>query len=341
MRKQILLFLAFVICATTLFAKETENKKDTYIFIDISGSASEIFSEIQDYAIDEILPSLNKETNLSIYKFYGKCVNIYDQKLKTDFDFEYAKERIQKLLPNGPWTNLDLVKSVIKEKNIDLAITNVFILTDGHQELENGENEYYLSQDNINEFLEDCDLINKGDWFLLVYKYKEKSTPVVIEEPVISIEPPVIQNKPVEKKTYNINFGIFKLIILILFFLCLFMYVISVISFFIWNILKNKSVKLKQFIDYYWSCFWRYVLCVCCVLANLLLYFFYSIMIPLVQIIFMILGIAKGVQKRTLERSKEDRQRPKRDSLNYAVSMFRINPEVSRLRIASDKAGSF
>ena len=31
---------------------------------------------------------------------------------------------------------------------------------------------------------------------------------------------------------------------------------------------------------------------------------------------------AKGVQKRTLERSKEDRQRPKRDSVNYAVSMF-------------------
>ena len=50
---------------------------------------------------------------------------------------------------------------------------------------------------------------------------------------------------------------------------------------------------------------------------------------------------AKGVQKRTLERSKEDSQRPKRDSVNYAVSMFRIKPEVSRLRIASDRAGSF
>ena len=51
--------------------------------------------------------------------------------------------------------------------------------------------------------------------------------------------------------------------------------------------------------------------------------------------------IAKDVQKRTLERSKEDRQRPKRDSVNYAVSMFRIKPEVSRLRIASERAGSF
>ena len=50
---------------------------------------------------------------------------------------------------------------------------------------------------------------------------------------------------------------------------------------------------------------------------------------------------AKGVQKRTLERSKEDRQRPKRDSVNYAVSMFRIKPEVNRLRIASERAGSF
>ena len=48
-----------------------------------------------------------------------------------------------------------------------------------------------------------------------------------------------------------------------------------------------------------------------------------------------------GVQKRTPVRSKEDNRRPKRDSLNYADSMFRMNPEVSRLRIASDRAGSF
>lgn len=48
-----------------------------------------------------------------------------------------------------------------------------------------------------------------------------------------------------------------------------------------------------------------------------------------------------GVQKRTPVRSKEDNRRPKRDSLNYADSMFRMNPDVSRLRIASDRAGSF
>lgn len=50
---------------------------------------------------------------------------------------------------------------------------------------------------------------------------------------------------------------------------------------------------------------------------------------------------AKDVQKKTLERSREDSQRPKRDSLNYADSMFKMKPEVSRLRIASESAGSF
>lgn len=34
---------------------------------------------------------------------------------------------------------------------------------------------------------------------------------------------------------------------------------------------------------------------------------------------------AKGVQKRTLERSKEDRERPKRDSLNYGFFREDIN----------------
>ena len=137
MKKKFIFFVSLIIFITSLFASEKDNKKDTYIFIDISGSVYTVFNEIQDYAINDIVTTLNKDTNLSIYKFYGKCVNIYDQKLNTDFDFEYAKERIQKLLPNGPWTNLDLVKSVIKDKKINLEESNVYILTDGHQELEN------------------------------------------------------------------------------------------------------------------------------------------------------------------------------------------------------------
>ena len=171
--KKVWLSILTVLIGATIFAYEVNSNKDVYIFIDISGSVGSDFYEMQDYAINELIPKVNIGTKLSIYKFDGKCVNIYDQKVKNDFDLNFAKERILKLLPNGPWTNLNLVKSIIKEKNIDLTTTDVYILTDGHQELEDGNNEYFLSNENIEEFLGNCELIKKNNWFLLAYRYKE------------------------------------------------------------------------------------------------------------------------------------------------------------------------
>ncbi len=305
MEKKVFLIITLLMCTVLCFAKEPDINKDTYIFIDISGSTSESFNEIQDYAINEMVSKLNKDTNLSIYKFYGKCVNIYDQKLKTDFDFEYAKERIQNLLPNGPWTNLDLVKNVIKERNIDLTTSNVFILTDGHQELENGENNYSLSSENISDYLEDCELINQGTWFILVYKYKEKTAPVNIEtneeptsvniEPKVPVEPSIPQSSNMEKKSYRFNFDIFRIIIFILFWLCLLIWFVSIISYIIWDNLKNKSVKLKQFLDYRNKCFWKYAICLCCIILNLVFFILYFKMLFYIQIIFIILSLGSTI----------------------------------------------
>lgn len=288
MKKKFIFFVSLIIFITSLFASEKDNKKDTYIFIDISGSVYTVFNEIQDYAINDIVTTLNKDTNLSIYKFYGKCVNIYDQKLNTDFDFEYAKERIQKLLPNGPWTNLDLVKSVIKDKKINLEESNVYILTDGHQELENGENEYTLSESNINDFLEDCDLINKGSWFLLEYKFKEKTKSVIITETPIKQEADITPTK--EKKSFNINLSFIKIIILLVFWLSFICLLISIISFIIWNKLKSKSEELKQFTDYFKYCFKRYLACVFIFIPNLIIFIIYSLFNPISQLILLILS---------------------------------------------------
>lgn len=257
-----------VMSMTILNAQNSDTKKDTYIFIDISGSNYSFFKEMQNYAIDSILPSVKTGSKLSIYKFYGNCVNIYNQTVKTDNDLKFAKDRISKLLPNGPWTNLDLIKSVIKENNIDLKTSNVYILTDGHQELKNGENEYYLSEENISDFFENCDLIKKGSFFILIPK-NDKNIPKIS-----TIASPSKENNPYEtlKKTepqgIKITNRYYKKIILFFVLVSLLLISIDTITLLIWKKEKDKSMELKQYENHI-NC-WRrnFLIALICLFAN-------------------------------------------------------------------------
>lgn len=231
MKKWLFIF-TLLMNMTILTAQNSILKKDTYIFIDISGSSSNTFESMQNYVVDEILPKIEKQTNLSIYKFYGKCINIYEQKVRNDFDLDFAKDRILKLLPNGPWTNLDLVKSIIKQKNLDLQTTNVYILTDGHQELEDGSNNYQLSKENLNTFFDDCDLVQKNAWFLIVPKYNQNQNESIS----------VADTTAIEKKSSN-----FQIYFLILLTIASILAIVDIFSFRKWGKEKRKSEEIKQF----------------------------------------------------------------------------------------------
>lgn len=230
-------FLICVMGILPVFAYAGE-LKDTYIFMDISGSSSDNFESMQNYVVEEVLPTIEKQTNLSIYKFYGKCINIYEQKVRNDFDLDFAKDRILKLLPNGPWTNLDLVKSIIKQKNIDLQTTNVYILTDGHQELEDGSNNYQLSKENINTFFDDCDLMQKNAWFVIVPKYKQNQNESISVADVTAIE-----KKSFDFDLHFLGVWVFLIPLIIL----ALMIALDFVSFVIWKKEKNKSEEMRQF----------------------------------------------------------------------------------------------
>ncbi|MGI5068189.1 hypothetical protein [Treponema denticola] len=285
--KKLWLLIVMVLININTFAYETKLDKDAYIFIDISGSVDSYFYEMQDYTINEIISKVNIGKKLSIYKFYGKCVNIYDQKVRNNFDLNFAKERILKLLPNGPWTNLDLVKSIIKEKNIDLMTADVYILTDGHQELEDGNNEYFLSNENIEEFFENCELIKKTNWFLLTYRYKEKS-PVAVNSQT-SIE---IKNSVVEKKPLNINFRFLKLIILILLILTILIFITEMITYIIWKKQTRKSVDLTQYKNHTSNNFKNIFISLFYIgLSGLILFMIFHCNLNLLLLIFVVVSV--------------------------------------------------
>ena len=230
----------FLICVMGIlpaFAYADE-LKDTYIFMDISGSSSDNFESMQNYVVEEVLPTIEKQTNLSIYKFYGKCINIYEQKVRNDFDLGFAKDRILKLLPNGPWTNIDLVKSIIKQKNIDLQTTNVYILTDGHQELEDGSNNYQLSKENINTFFDDCDLVQKNAWFVIVPKCKQNQN-----ESISVADMTAIEKKSFDFDLHFLGVWVFLIPLIIL----ALMIALDFVSFVIWKKEKSKSEEMRQF----------------------------------------------------------------------------------------------
>ncbi len=331
--KKWLYVLAMLMSLTILTAQNSDFKKDTYIFIDISGSSYSYFKEMQNYAIDNILSEINKETKLSIYKFYGKCVNIYDQTVRTDYDLKFAKDRISKLLPNGPWTNLDLVKSVIEENNIDLKTANVYILTDGHQELESGEKEFFLSEENIEEFLDGCELISKNNWFLLIYKDKEKieATPIIetpkqIEnsEKSKQIEIPV-EKEVKRKKTFDINLAFLKMIIWILALVSFLLILLEIITFAIWKKEKQKSEKLKQFWKHFKLCLRDFIISIPCfvVIASIaIIISFFYINIFLIGLLIITLIAFLAVAIFSIKNSKRN--------ISYSMQINRLYKRLTK-----------
>ena len=114
----IYLFIGLFVCSYS--SAETVNDIDNvYIFIDISGSVTDVFDDIQMYVNNNIIPKVEKGQRLTIFKFYRKMVVIFDKIIQDEDDIKFAKQRVSLLLSNGPWTNINNVFDYIKRNNIN------------------------------------------------------------------------------------------------------------------------------------------------------------------------------------------------------------------------------
>lgn len=242
MKKKIFLIVVVILVFCTHMYSETNTElpKDAYIFIDISNSMTPLFTDVQDYVIKSVIPEIPMDTNLQIFKFYGKLVPIFDGQLKTKNDVDYSKQRVGLLLANGPWTNIENVFSFISDNNLDSENSVVYILTDGHGQL-NDEHEYFITADNIDNYIDKAELENKGGWFILKWKQVEIVEPneifTEITQPMITARKTDSQ----EKKEFS-----FPPILIFFLILSILLLLLATISYIFYRKEMTKSIKLDQ-----------------------------------------------------------------------------------------------
>ena len=187
MKKIAQFILSFLLSCFSVFASEKVS-----IFIDISGSMNSTLPEIQKYITEEYLPSLKPDSNTKIYKFYGKLWEppIYEGNLESEAKVRWAKHQVNELAANGPWTNISRVLAFIKINCTDYG-DKFIIFTDGKQELEDGSDDYELTDEIIKSSLgRNAHLVQKGKWKTVEYTYEK-------ELPSVEKQAPIVEKKDV------------------------------------------------------------------------------------------------------------------------------------------------
>ena len=177
--KPIIFVLLFSV--VLIYAQEQPKQKNTYVFIDISGSMTPIFPQVRDYVKDTVIPAVPLNSELHIFKFYKKLVPIFSQTVRSNADKEYAAERVGSLLSHGAWTDIDNIFAYLNEHRLNNENAIIYICTDGYEQLENYSKEYRLTADTITQYTPDMELEDKNGWFMLTWKQPETAVVMPLE----------------------------------------------------------------------------------------------------------------------------------------------------------------
>ena len=209
------------------------------IFIDISGSMYNSLPQIQEYLNNEYIPALETDTEVNIYKFYGKLITppIYAGNLKNETNVRWAKKRINALKANGPWTNINAVFEYIKENCINYG-DKFIVLTDCNNETEDGNNNYKFTDSMIKDKLDaNISILPKGNWKVIEYTY-EKPAPA-IDKTQLNNETESANIIHQDKTGIKINWRVLLLIILIIIVFLFSIFIMPKILKYFWFNLKS------------------------------------------------------------------------------------------------------
>jgi hypothetical protein len=197
--KKVFCLVLLVLCLLPVFSSDRLS-----IFIDISGSMDSQLSEIKKYVTEDYIPSLKPDTELKIYKFYGKIrPPIYDGNLNSDSKIFWAKKQVNSLAANGPWTNIEGVLDYISANCIDYG-DKFLVLTDGKNEADEKSKVFEITDSLIKEKLGDnARLVSHGKWKSVEFSYEQKTSKV--SEPTIDVQPQKISEKSEEKTVSPVN----------------------------------------------------------------------------------------------------------------------------------------
>lgn len=211
--KKIFCLLLFICCLLPVFSGDRIS-----VFIDISGSMDSQLSEIKKYVTEDYIPSLKPDTELRIYKFYGKIrPPIYDGNLTSNSKISWAKKQVNSLVANGPWTNIEGVLDYISKNCVDYG-DKFLVLTDGKNEADEKSKAFEITDTLIKEKLGDnARLVSHGKWKTVEFTYEKKTNKVDVNPATVQYKEesdesekkltPENSSKVISKR--NINFKIF------------------------------------------------------------------------------------------------------------------------------------
>jgi len=236
------IIFALFLSAVCVYAQEQPEQKNTYVFIDISGSMTPIFPQVRDYVKDTVIPAVPLNSELHIFKFYKKLVPIFNRTIRSDTDKEYAAQRVGLLLSNGPWTDLDNIFAYLNEHQLNSENAIIYICTDGYEQLENYSQEYRITADSIRNYAADMELEDKNGWLMLTWKRPDTAAVVPIK-PETEKEEITFAAAPIESKQ---NIHITLPVLIIFFIVSIILIILSLLRYFSYKKEIKKSIPLTQ-----------------------------------------------------------------------------------------------
>lgn len=242
-----LIMVLLLFSSALIYAQEHLEQKNTYIFIDISGSMTPVFPQVRKYVKDTIIPTVPLNSKLHIFKFYKKLVPIFNQTIRSNADKEYAARRVGLLLSNGPWTNIDNIFAYLNENQLNNKNAVVYICTDGYEQLENYTKEYRITADTVTKYASDMKLEDKSGWFVLTWKIPAivAVIPPIEQKTVeesITVAHPSIQ--PERQQKVNVHIALPILIIFLI--ISMILIITALVNYFAYAEAMKKSVSLTQ-----------------------------------------------------------------------------------------------
>lgn len=287
------LIMALLLFSSALiYAQERLEQKNTYIFIDISGSMTPIFPQVRKYVKDMIIPTVPLNSKLHIFKFYKKLVPIFNQTIRSNADKEYAARRVGLLLSNGPWTNIDNIFAYLNENQLNNENTVVYICTDGYEQLENYTKEYRITADTVTKYASDMELEDKNGWFVLTWKIPDIAVVIppieqkTVEESITVAHPSI---QPERQQKVNVHIALPILIVFLI--ISMILIITALVNYFTYAEATKKSISLTQ-LEIIKKNAKKYFFIICCLFIAELACFIWCVFFSVVFFPALVLQIA-------------------------------------------------
>lgn len=150
MAKRIAMLLCIALCAISfnLYAQSEINAvRETVIFVDVSKSMEDGFTELQRHIVDAVIAEVPRNSHLTIFQFYRNMERVYEGAITSQTERYKAADAVYALHPDLAWTNFTPIFDYIAKHNAPDA--QFFIFSDGIEEVERDKSAFILTKETL------------------------------------------------------------------------------------------------------------------------------------------------------------------------------------------------